>query len=270
MTAKAVSRRTAEQVLRFVFPPACIACGAGLGSMFVSAEEPYGGLCDDCRSILRPLDQGEACPRCGISPVRRGDGKLPAGVCGDCRALPDSFVQARSSFPYQSPAGRIVRNLKYHRAPHLAEWLIGLSVEPLQDWFAGLPGDLLVVAVPMAWRRELKRGYNQAGEIARALSIHRGYSLLSANAFLRPRHTKPQARYGSREERLQNLEAAFFVKRPQSIEGRALLLVDDVMTTGTTMALAAKALREAGAGDVYLFSPVRARFQQDDDWELAR
>lgn len=264
------TKKAAASAAAFAFPPACISCHAPLGPVAIRLQEPGSGLCGDCERLLVAIKQDIACARCGVSPFNRTAEKTPAGRCDECAILPDSFVQARSAFLYQSPAGAIVRNMKYQRAPFLAEWLVRLAAGPMEAWFRTLPENPVISYIPMAGMREFWRGYNQAREIAEGLGRMYEWPLLRGGDFVRTRNTPPQARYHSREERLQNLDCAFQVRNRSAVDGKTVLLVDDVMTTGTTLAVAAQALKDGGAGAVYMFTPVRAKLHVDDDSDLAR
>ncbi len=254
----------------YLFPPVCLSCSAALGPRSISTSDPHSGLCPECSALLRPLDQAQACSRCGMSPSRPSEKKEARGRCRDCDELPASFLSARSAFPYQSPAGLLIRNLKYHRAPYLAEWLVELAWPSTKAWLDQLPETVVVAPVPMMLWREVGRGYNQAGELARALAKKGGWGMLPEGTFLRVKNTRPQARYTTKADRRDNLAGAFAVKQAENIEGKSFLLVDDVMTTGATLASAAEELRRRGAESVFLYTIARARLGEDDDSDLAR
>jgi len=256
LRAGAKFARAAAQIL---LPPACVACHRALGPARLRVDVPLTCLCEECGELLRPIDLEKACPRCcGYA----APGSTP-GKCPDCEPLGDWFAEARSAFPYQSPAGEIVRNLKYRRSPFLADWLVRLSLPAVGDWLAQRGRDCQLVPVPMARLRWLSRGYNQAEEIARAMTEALPMRIAHSTVLQRIRRRKPQARFASRAERLANLADVYRVPQPENIHGREFLLVDDVMTTGATMAAAARALREAGAAQVFAFAPVRAHLADD-------
>ncbi len=241
-------------------PPGCLACHAPLGPREKpSNDSPESLLCRDCRMLLRPLGQERCCPHCGAHPFRSVPGRTPPGKCVDCASLPEAFVEARSAFPYQSPAGGIVRNLKYRRSPFLAEWLVRLSVPHVRDWLYKAADGAVIAFVPMTGGRQVSRGYNQAEEIALALGGLLGRPVLGGTTLVRVAHRGPQARHGTRRERRAALKGVFVVRQPEKVRGKKILLVDDVMTTGATAAFAAAALQTAGAEEIYIYTPVRAR-----------
>jgi ComF family protein len=147
--------------------------------------------------------------------------------------------------------------LKYGHRPRygriLGEWMgQALAEQPHR-----LPSDALILPVPLHRVRQLERGYNQSAMLAAGLSRHLG---LPAHEDLLRRHraTHSQTRL-SRTRRWQNVEGAFVVTDPSALAERPVLLVDDVLTTGATVAAAAWALKQAGAREVHLAALALAR-----------
>jgi ComF family protein len=144
---------------------------------------------------------------------------------------------------------RAIWQLKYRNAPDIAG--------PLGDhlaWAAGSCGilparDSVVVAVPLHTRRERERGYNQADLLARRFAAIAMLPCLSG-VLTRIRHTASQVEAPDRATRFENMTGAFVCTVPQSVRGRAVILIDDVSTTGATMEEAARALKAAGARSV--------------------
>ncbi len=126
-------------------------------------------------------------------------------------------------------------------------------------WMArAYPRDQLfevIVPVPSHWRRRLWRGFDQAAVLARELSRHLGVPV--AEALRRTRHTDPQAGLARRQRRL-NVRGCFRAAAPETVRGRRVLLIDDVLTTGATANAAAAALKEAGAARIGVFTLARA------------
>ena len=228
-----------------LFPPQCLDCGTGV------AED--GALCPAC--------WGEAefigaclCDTCGI-PLP-GDGGTEAGLtCDDCLARPRPWTQGRAALVYAGSGRRLVLALKHgdrpDLAPALGRWLAAAAV-PL------VAPDMVVVPVPLHPRRMLRRKYNQAALLGAAVARAHGL-LLEAAALRRVRHT-PMQDHGSVGDRFANVEGAIrlAVRARPRLQGRPVLLVDDVMASGATLAAAADALAGAGAAEVSVAVLARA------------
>ncbi len=228
-----------DRLFAALLPAACLGCAAPLG-----AAAPLG-LCAACRGRLRPL--GAACAGCAAS----FDAAVPAGyLCGRCRARPPAYDRLLALWRYEPPLDAVVRGLKFGRLDYLGRHL-GLALAaaflPELGPDLGVPSIDLVVPVPLHWRRRLRRGYNQAERIARPLAAALGRPL--APALARRRATPPQSALG-RPERLANPRRAFRARARHDLDGRTVLLVDDVATTGATLDAAAAALKRAGAAAV--------------------
>ncbi len=189
---------------------------------------------------------GGACPACG----RPG----PEGLCADCRAAPPAFGRARALAAYSGPVGEALRSFKYRRrlasGAALAAWLVR---ETPAAWLAGME---LVAPVPLHGRRLLGRGFNQAVVLFRPLARARGLEF-APRLLARLRHTRPQVGLKPQERRA-NVSGAFGVRRPELVQGRRVLLVDDVYTTGATVSECARTLQRAGAAGVAVLTLVRA------------
>ncbi len=231
-------------VLDFLFPPICLGCGR---------EERPGplalGLCLPCRGRLAIL-RGPRCAACG-RPLEAA--APPAGyLCGDCQRRPPAFDRLLAVWSYEPPLEEVIHALKFGRLDFLGGHL---AEEIWHRLGSELRAAEAIVPVPLHWRRQMVRGYNQAERIARPLARRLRRPLVTA--LRRIRATPPQARL-DRSRRRANLRRAFRCRRPSAIRGRTLLLVDDVTTTGVTLAAAAAALRRAGASSVTALAAARA------------
>jgi ComF family protein len=165
---------------------------------------------------------------------------------------------------YRHPLDAVVQHLKYHRLAYLGRHLAAIIAGAAASELA--VGDL-VTAVPLHWRRQLARGFNQAFEIAQPLARHLGIE--QRRTLRRTRATQPQAEL-SRAHRHLNPTGAFRARGDARVGGRTILLVDDVMTTGATLHAAAAALKAAGARTVVAVVAGRTpppHYLTEDRWQ---
>lgn len=212
-------------VLDLLLPPRCGGC-----------RRVGAWLCEGCRSKIRRLEE-PLCRRCGAEvPSARGD-------CG-CRARLRSLTRLRSAVAYEGPVERAVHRFKYQGWRRLAAPLAGLMAERLA--IEGVAA-ACAVAVPLHRSRQRARGYNQSElllrELSKRLALHS-----PAGVLVRTRSTPPQVGF-DRQRRFENVSKAF-EWRGRSLGGEAILLVDDVATTGATLDACAQALKAAGSGPV--------------------
>ncbi|MEO0017102.1 MAG: hypothetical protein RLZZ522_385 [Verrucomicrobiota bacterium] len=241
-------RRPLMRLLDLVYPSECGRCGAGL---------PEGqALCAACDAEL-PRLVAPFCGRCGEAFQGRIDGDFR---CPNCCDLAFAFEFARAAMVWDEGTRELVHQLKYRRAIHLAAALGRLAAEAFRDERFGpaLAAGWPLVPVPLHRSRQQHRFFNQAAEIARVLACHTGLPVVAA--LKRTRQTITQTRL-SRKERLKNLNGAFAVTRAgqrwlaESPAGA--ILVDDVLTTGSTVDACAAALRAAGVPRVQVVTVMR-------------
>jgi ComF family protein len=193
-------------------------------------------LCEGCRARIRRLEE-PLCRRCGVEVESARSG------CG-CRARLRSLTRLRSAVAYEGPIEPAVHRFKYEGWKRLAAPLAQLMAERLA--VEGVAARLLV-AVPLHPDRRRLRGYNQSELLARELS--KLLALASPPGVLvRTRATPPQVGH-DRKRRFENVAGAFAWRGPRW-NGEAVLLIDDVATTGATLDACASALRAAGSGPV--------------------
>ncbi len=202
-----------------------------------AAPAAPGGLCPGCRRDLPWL--AHACPRCA-RPLPPG---APSGPCGACQRQPPALDACIAALAYELPVDRMVQLLKFHGRLDLAPVLGRLLAEALAERRPPWPWPDLLLPVPLHRRRLHQRGYNQALEIARPLA-RRWHLALAPQRVRRCRPTPPQSGLDARARRV-NLRGAFRVQG--RLDGLNLALVDDVMTTGSTLDALARALRRRGA-----------------------
>jgi len=176
-------------------------------------------------------------------------------VCGFCRKYSPSFDLARSAVRYRGPIRGALQAFKYNREVRLARDLARLMAACVGVHFDRIQADA-VAYVPLYGRRERGRTYNQSRLLAAALARDLKLPLASMHCVKRVRETGTQTGLNARARR-ENVRGAFKVGDPDWIEGRSLLLVDDVMTTGATVDSTSHALKEAGAAGVYVVTVAR-------------
>ncbi len=194
-------------------------------------------LCELCKSDLDLLAGEPACTLCGRPLREYGD------ACPHCRGAglrPLSAVHRLA--PLAGPARSMVLAGKYRGRWWAAERLGQMLWQRPEIRDAVEQADA-VVAVPLHWRRELWRGYNQAHQLAKILAKMGGVDL--ARPAIRVRPTTPQVYARGRTARARNVRRAFDLLAPAEAEGRRLVLVDDVLTTGSTLRTLARALLPA-------------------------
>lgn len=218
--------------LRHLLPCACALCGAVQGGL----------VCSGCIGDLAPQLHRRRCIQCAIALESRH----AARHCHACLAGAPDFDATVVIADYDWPLDHLVTGLKFRAQLPLAAWLAG----QLGNALAAAPGDLpdVLLPVPLSPARLHSRGYNQAWEIARRLA-HQLNIPAHANALNRVRDNPAQATL-DRAERLTNLLGAFVVAEPARIVGHHIGVVDDVMTTGTTLGEIATQLKRAGASRV--------------------
>ncbi len=234
-----MNRNVTKKLLRWaldqVLPRPCLACARPIeGAGWV-------GLCHGCAAKLQPVPPGApvACPRGGTAP------ELSLHPADRLHAL----------WWYRPPCDAVIRGLKFRGLDYLAKDLARAGA----GRFAAELVDLdAVVSVPMHWLRELGRGYDQAHLIASSLAGALALPYLRA---LRRASWSPRQVSSARMARWRNAQKAFRVRRVEAVQGKRLLLVDDVTTTGATLAAARTVLLKAGAISVQSLVIARTPFE---------
>jgi len=236
-------RGASQRFADLLFPPSCLACAARLG---VAVSPTL--LCTPCRGRFVPIPLATSCSAClDRVPKPRSGGSQR---CARCLVDPPPFERLIAVWRYQSPLSEAILALKFRRLDFLGSALTELAWarEPLR----GEDGLELVVPIPLAPLRRLRRGFNQSSGIAELLACRLGLSTLDA---LRPATltSTAQSRLG-RLARRQSARRRFAVRGANRFVGKRILLVDDVVTTGATLRSGAAALLAAGAAAVTAFA----------------
>lgn len=225
-----------QALLQVVYPPQCLICDARVTSDF--------GLCASCWRDT-PFITGLTCTKCG-TPLP-GEDDAAEVLCDDCLTIARPWAAGRAVMTYHDNARKLVLALKHGDRIDLAR--------PLSAWMQRaaapiLKPGMLVAPVPLHWLRLIKRRYNQSALLSAAVARMAGLEHCP-DLLQRTRHTGSQDGL-TRDGRFANMEDALKAhpRRAARIEGRHVLLVDDVMTSGATLAAAAEACIAAGAADV--------------------
>jgi competence protein ComFC len=229
-------------MLSLLYPPHCAACGA---------ETPANiHLCPACEQTIRTIRE-PYCQQCS-DPF---EGAITqAFTCSMCQERRFRFQSAISTVCFDGVVREFVHRFKYEgqfylRHP-LADWLVGGLDDPR---FLGQTAEALV-PVPLHSVRQREREFNQAEVLARLLSQRCGIPVIPC--LKRTRYTSTQTRL-DRWERMKNLRGAFELRRNARVQGRHLILIDDVFTTGSTVNECASVLRRAGAATVRVMTVAR-------------
>lgn len=223
-----------DPFLSLLYPPRCLVCRA-LGE---------SGLCAACLAQIIPVAP-PACRVCGQTIPPDADG------CLHCRLRRPAFTRARALGTYDGVLRAAIHQFKYRDRPQLAEPL-GRGLAAFAREHASDLNDLrfdALLPMPMHPVRRRLRGYNQSERLARVVGREIGLPLLT-DALARTRATRPQVGL-DRDARLTNLKGAFAVRRPEAVQGKTLLLIDDVATSGSSLHECALVLRACGAKAVY-------------------
>lgn len=209
-----------EQIISLYAPHCCLGCGlAG------------GVVCINCRQTL-PASVS-CCYRCKVATVN-------GRTCPICRQESE-LISVNSATGYNSPlAKQIIWSLKFDRTQAAAEIMGNLLAV---KYAARISHDTLIVPVPTAPSRVRKRGYDQAVLLARSLARHTN----GQYAALLKRHGSQEQIGASKQQRYDQLQGVFSVKQPERIINSRILLIDDVVTTGSTLEVAADTLKRSGA-----------------------
>ena len=225
--------------------------------LFSNLMAPY--LCQNCAAGYSAV-QHPLCPGCGRPFLT--DHAIDH-LCPDCLDQEMAYDAARAAGAFEEPLKTLIHQYKYQGRAELARPFGQLLWDALMRFYDPLEFDV-TIPVPLHWFRRYRRGFNQAALLlkewhrhAADAGIHWNRHQVSDNVLVRRRRTAAQTGLGIKE-RAANLKGAFIVRRAEAIEGRRILLIDDVLTTGATAAECARALMRAGAEAVKVLTLARA------------
>ncbi|WP_240705261.1 ComF family protein [Pacificoceanicola onchidii] len=232
-----------QSIVQMVYPPRCLSCGAMVDEDF--------GLCAACWKET-PFIAGLSCDLCGKRLSGQSDREE---LCDDCLTIARPWSRGRAALVYEGRARRLVLALKHGDRHDIAK--------PAAQWMARITRpivrpDTLVVPIPLHVRRHLSRRYNQSALLAQTLADV--LDLDYVPDLLHRVHPTPMLKGKSRDERFEILAGQLQVTPSHEplVAGRSILVVDDVMTSGATLAAAADACLACGASEVFVSVLARA------------
>ena len=240
MHLASILKGAVRPALDYALPPRCPGCG-----VIVEADDSF---CLTCWSEMRFLGE-PCCARCGVPFEHERGGEA---ACGACLAEPPPFDSARAVLAYGDIARKVALKLKYGRRVGLAR----LVARHMARRLPALDAPPLIVPVPLHRWRLWWRGFNQSALIADHLGKACGFKV-DKHALLRVRATQPLRSMQARQ-RAKAVAGAFALAKGHELKGRAVLLIDDVHTSGATAAACARALKRGGASSVHLLCWTRA------------
>jgi competence protein ComFC len=241
-------KRAATRLLDLLYPPSCALCTTGLSN----GESLCGACAVDLPRLIEPF-----CESCGEMFPGIIEGPFS---CPNCSGLRFAFEFARPAMQRDDRTLDLIHRLKYGREIHLASSLAGLAREAFKDprLAPALDGEWPLIPVPLHRRRLQYRHFNQAAEISRTLAALTGLPVL--HGLHRTRKTETQTLL-SRKQRMANLRGAFetthHARRWIESSQDGAVLVDDVLTTGSTVHECARTLRKAGFRRIFVVTVMR-------------
>jgi ComF family protein len=225
------------------YPATCAVCSADVGG--------HEYLCENCRSRAPRINP----PFCAKCSEPFSGAITQTFTCANCAHRTLHFDSAVAAYRSRGMVRKLVHEFKYGRHRHLRHPLAAWLAEAMNDpRLAGRRFDL-IVAVPLHPARQRERGFNQAELLAELLGTRTAIPLRPT--LERIRYTKTQTAY-DRAERMENLHDAFRLRKNADVRGLRVLLIDDVLTTGSTLSECARVLKEAGAISVHAATAARA------------
>nr|QIM10548.1 phosphoribosyltransferase [uncultured Alphaproteobacteria bacterium] len=232
-----------EKILDFILPYRCMKCGRVL-------PEP-GYLCDGCSETMNFIGTN-CCRKCGHPLYEENTGSKM--LCAGCLDRRRSFYRlSRSAVIYDESSKNLILGLKFLDRTENANLLAAMLKVAGKDIFEA--GADVLIPVPLHYTRLIKRRYNQSSLLAVRLGKMVGLPVDNFS-LIKHKRTRPQTEFSGRE-RVANVKGVFSVRYPERIKGKRVILIDDVMTTGSTLKESSRVLRRAGAKSIDILTVAR-------------
>lgn len=234
-----------QSTCHLIYPTQCLHC-----QQLLPPESLV--LCSDCASLLQLIDPEERCPACFNPYTEEG-----VQICQECLHCPSFYTRMGAGFDYEGPAASLVKRLKYGNRPYLAQGMAAFLIAQLDrlDW--PLPDAL--IPVPLSFTHWLERGYNQSALLAEEMG----------RMLQRPVWDVLQRRSGDFSQAALTLEqrkalagSRFKLKPNHSLQDKVLLVIDDVLTSGSTLQRCAETLSVEYPASLYALTFCRTLFRQ--------
>jgi competence protein ComFC len=237
-------KRSLRTALDLVYPRQCKLCGG------VKRCYAFPFLCNDCFDSAKVIHPPR-CQKCGL-PFAGNVGQ--EARCANCAELSFEFDRAVSMYHFKGVVREAIHRFKYSNEEYWSKVLVEWTFKAAEGCLT--PGEFdVVIPVPLYSVKFRERGFNQSGVLAEALAKKWGVRC-DSKTLIRTRETETQVHL-DRRERLENLRGAFGIRKGGSLANTRVLLVDDVLTTGSTASECAAALRHAGATSILVFTLAR-------------
>jgi len=231
----------AGAILDLIYPRYCLICSVTLNHTDRKA------LCSDCQDKIEFVSQKTACPKCGLELGPYVESYIR---CRDCAVNPPRFKQAFAVARYTGIMRDLIHLFKFNRQKVLLDELSALLINKWAQARPELPPIDLIIPTPLHSKKLRQRRFNQCELLARELSKATA-TPAELNNLIKIKETADQSSLNA-TERKQNIIDAFIVRNPQSVEDKNILLIDDVLTTGSTASEITRMLKNNGAKNVYV------------------
>jgi ComF family protein len=226
-----------------VYPPSCAACNKPLPRIAMDSS-----VCLSCWSQIK-MNRPPFCHACGRQMSRKDFSK---NMCGRCARTPMAFDRAYSVCVYDGPIKTLIQAFKYKDKQHLGKVLSKLPIDFIKEYAIPIQYMDYLVPIPLHSVKLREREFNQADILCREIGAAFGKTVLYNNLF-RYRATNAQATLEP-HQRFLNVRGSFAVTEKESLRGKNIMLIDDVLTTGATASDAARSLKDAGANIVFVLT----------------